>query len=75
MKISAAWEQDDGRAPVSPARVAQYEGSCISHDLEKENSLLHLHLLGDPFIYGQELLVSVEVNFEIDALMMYLPSL
>ncbi|KAF7048282.1 hypothetical protein CFC21_057076 [Triticum aestivum] len=29
MKISAAWEQDDGRAPVSPARVAQYEATDI----------------------------------------------
>ncbi|CAM0874593.1 unnamed protein product [Alopecurus aequalis] len=29
MKISAAWEQDDGRAPVSPARVAPYEATDI----------------------------------------------
>ncbi|XP_024319369.1 uncharacterized protein LOC100837726 isoform X4 [Brachypodium distachyon] len=29
MKISAAWEQDESRAPVSPARVAQYEATDI----------------------------------------------
>jgi hypothetical protein len=23
------WEEDEGRAPISPARVAQYEGCCV----------------------------------------------
>ncbi|TVU26745.1 hypothetical protein EJB05_29305 [Eragrostis curvula] len=29
MKISAVWEEDEGRAPISPARVVQYEALDI----------------------------------------------
>jgi hypothetical protein len=54
MKISAAWEQDDRRAPVAPARVAQYEGYCISHLLEKE------FIFCAQFLNDLELLVWVE---------------
>jgi hypothetical protein len=61
MKISAAWEQDDGRAPVTPARVAQYEGSYISSP-GKRKFCLHLHFLRDHFFNDPELRVWVEVN-------------
>jgi hypothetical protein len=60
MKISAAWEQDDSRAPVAPARVAQYEGYCISHLLEKEFFVLHIHFFCGHFLNDLELLVWVE---------------
>ncbi|GJN28230.1 hypothetical protein PR202_gb16330 [Eleusine coracana subsp. coracana] len=32
MKISATWEEDEYRAPITPARVTQYEGCCIVLD-------------------------------------------
>ncbi|KAL6870917.1 hypothetical protein ACP4OV_014765 [Aristida adscensionis] len=39
MKISAAWEEDEYRAPVSPARVAQYEVvDCAALDIGVKGS-------------------------------------
>jgi hypothetical protein len=46
------WEEDEGRAPISPARVAQYEGCCvIVLDAEiRKKIYFHIHLMLSGFV-------------------------